>query len=300
MIFHNFEELIQANRRTKTTKAVAVAAAEDRHTLEAACRAKKNNIAEPILVGDKDQIIAGLAAINEQISDYQIFHTKTAADAAAKAVSLVNEGKADFLMKGKIQTADLLHAVLDKDQGLSTGRVMSIIAFFQLPGYHKLLAITDGGMMMYPNLDEKIQIIQNAVGVYHAFGILNPKLAVLTAIENVNPKMPETVDAAALKHMNIVGEITGCIIEGPISYDLAMSREAAMLKCYESPVSGDPDILIVPNISTGNILSKALVVSAGAIMAGFVIGAKVPVALTSRGSSAEEKYLSLVLSASAV
>lgn len=300
MIFHNFEELIGSVQGNPSSKVVAVVAAADGHTLEAVLRAKKNRIATPILVGDRDKIQKELKNLGEDPAAFEIVHAPDDPTAAAEAVSLVHQGRADFLMKGKIQTADMLHAVVDKEKGLRTDRIMSMMVLHELPGYHKLLAVTDGGMMMYPTLDEKKQIIQNAVGVYHSMGIAEPKVAVLAAVEVANPKMPEAVDGAALKQMNQQGEITGCIVEGPISYDLAMSRESAEIKCYTSPVTGDADILVVPNITVGNILGKALVLSAGAKMAGFIVGAQVPIVLTSRGSSSEEKYLSLVLSAAAV
>lgn len=300
MVYHHLDELIASVQGYPTSKVVAVVAAADGHTLEAVFRAKRNRIATPILVGDRAKIQEELKKLGEDPTEIQIVDAPSDQEAAAAAVLLVHQGKADFLMKGKIQTADLLHAVVDKEKGLRTGHAMSMMVLHELPGYHKLLAITDGGMMMYPTLEEKKQIIQNAVGVYHAMGIPEPKVAVLAAVEVANPKMPEAMDGAALKQMNLDGEITGCIIEGPISYDLAMSRESAEIKCYNSPVTGDADILVVPNITVGNILSKALVLSAGAKMAGFVVGAQVPIVLTSRGSSSEEKYLSLVLSAAAV
>jgi phosphate butyryltransferase len=230
----------------------------------------------------------------------EILDVPNVAEAAFSAVHLVRQGKAEIIMKGRIQTAELLHAVVAKETGLQTQKLMSLVAFHEIPGYHKLLCITDGGMVMYPSLDEKKRILQNAVDVCHSMGIMDPKVAVLAAVEITNPKMPESVDAAALKQMNLQGEIAGCIVEGPISYDLAMSMESAKIKEYSSPVSGDPDILLVPNITVGNVLAKALVVSAGAKMAGFIVGAKAPVVLTSRGSSSEDKYLSLVLAAASV
>jgi phosphate butyryltransferase len=300
MVFHNFEELIGSVQGNPSAKVVAVVAAADGHTLEAVFRAKKNRIVMPILVGDRTKILEELKKIGEDPTGIEIVDVPDDQTAAYEAVSLVHQGKADFIMKGKIQTAELLHAVVDKDKGLRTGRVMSMVVLHELTGYHKLLTVTDGGMMMYPTLEEKKQIIQNAVGVYHAMGIKNPKVAVLAAVEVANPKMPEAVDGAALKQMNLDGEIEGCIVEGPISYDLAMSSESAEIKGYDSPIAGDADILVVPNITVGNILGKALVVSAGAKMAGFVVGAKVPIVLTSRGSSSEDKYLSLVLSAASV
>jgi phosphate butyryltransferase len=300
MVFKSFKELIEKVQSNESRKRVAVVVAQDEHTLEAVFQARKDNIVEPILIGDKLKIKAVLSQLNENLEDSAIIDVEDDAAAAVKAVELINENKADFIMKGKIQTSDLLKAVVNKEKGLRIGKVMSHFVIHEMASYHKLLVVTDGGMMMYPSLDEKKQIIENAVDTLIAMGYENPKVAVLAAVENVNPKMPETVDADALKKMNQNGEIKGCIVEGPISYDLTMSKESAEIKGYNSPVTGDADILIVPNIQVGNILGKSLVYSAGAKMAGFIVGAKVPIVLTSRGSTSEEKYLSLVLSASAV
>ena len=300
MVFKNFEELIKKVQKSESKKIVAVVAAHDEHTLQAVFKAKKDNIVEPLLIGDKTKIKEILHNLNESLDDAQIIEAENDTVAAMKAVELVNDKKADFIMKGKIQTADLLRAVVNKEKGLRTGKIMSHFVFNEIPNYHKLIVTTDGGMMMYPDVNEKKQIIENAVNTLIAMGYEKPKVAVLAAVEKVNPKMPESVDAGLLKEMNQKGEIKDCIVEGPISYDLTMSRESAEIKGYSSPVVGDADILIVPNIAAGNILGKALVYSAGAKMAGFIVGAKVPIVLTSRGSSAEEKYLSLVLSAAAV
>ncbi|GLC29481.1 bifunctional enoyl-CoA hydratase/phosphate acetyltransferase [Clostridium omnivorum] len=300
MEFRTFEDLIKKVQNLDSKKKVAVVAAQDEHTLEAVFRAKKDNIVEPILIGDKQKIKEVIERLQEDLSEEAIIEVNDDAAAAAKAVELINSEKADFIMKGKIQTADILKAVVNKEKGLRTGNVMSHVVIHELPTYHKLLAVTDGGMMMYPNLEEKKQIIENAVNTFIAMGYDEPKVAVLAAVETVNPKMPEAVDADLLKKMNENGEIKNCIVEGPISYDLTMSKESADIKGFKSPVTGDADILIVPNITAGNILGKSLVYSAGAKMAGFIVGAKVPIVLTSRGSTAEEKYLSLVLSASAV
>jgi phosphate butyryltransferase len=299
MVFKNFKELIEKVQNAESKKRVVVVAAQDEHTLEAVFQAKKDNIVEPILIGDKTKIKEVLQRINECLDEDFIIDVEDDSAAAVKAVELINENKADFIMKGKIQTADLLRAVVNKEKGLRTGNVMSHIAIHEMPSYHKLLAVTDGGMMMYPDVDEKRQIIENAVSTFLAMGYDKPKVAVLAAVENVNPKMPETVDADKLKIMNQNGEIKNCIVEGPISYDLTMSRESAEIKGFSSSVTGDADILVVPNITAGNILGKSLIYSAGAKMAGFIIGAKVPIVLTSRGATTEEKYLSLVLSASA-
>jgi phosphate butyryltransferase len=298
MEFKNFKELIVRVQNAGAKKRVVVVAAQDGHTLEAVFQARKDNIVDPILIGNKDKIKEIINSLNENLDEAYIIDVSDDAAAAAKAVELINENKADFIMKGKIQTADLLRAVVNKEKGLRTGNVMSHVAILEIPNYHKLVAVTDGGMMMYPEVDEKKQIIENAVNIFLAMGYDNPKVAVLAAVESLNPKMPETVDADKLKEMNKNGEIKNCIVEGPISYDLMMSRESAEIKGFSSPVTGDTDILVVPDITSGNLLSKSLIYSAGAKMAGFIVGAKVPIVLTSRGATTEEKYLSLVISAS--
>ncbi|CBH20334.1 phosphate butyryltransferase [Acetoanaerobium sticklandii] len=300
MEYKSFDDLIKKVQNLDSMKKVAVVSAQDEHTLEAVFKAKKDNIVEPILIGNKKKIIEILSGLHESVLEESIINVESDSEAAEKAVELINENKADFIMKGKIQTADLLRAVVNKENGLRTGKVMSHIVIHEIPTYHKLLAVTDGGMMMYPSLDEKKQILENAVSTFLALGYENPKVAVLAAVETVNPKMQESVDADMLKKLNIKGEIKNCIVEGPISYDLTMSKESASIKGFVSPVTGEADIIVVPNITVGNILGKSLVYSAGAKMAGFIVGAKVPIVLTSRGSTSEEKYLSLALSASAV
>ncbi len=299
MVIKNFDELIKKVQSFEGRKKVAVAAAHDEHAMEAVFHAAENNIVEPVFIGYKEKIKEIAAKLGKTVSDDSIIETADDIEAAAKAVELARNGQVDFIMKGKLQTADLLRAVVDKEKGLRTGKVMSHVSIQEVPSYHKLLITTDGGMMMYPDLEQKKKIIENAVEVLHSLGYENPKVAVLAAVETVNPKMPESVDAGKLKEMNQNGEINGCIVEGPISYDIAMNKESGEIKGFVSPVAGDPDILIVPNITCGNILGKCLVYSAGAKMAGFIVGAKVPIVLTSRGSSSEEKYLSLVLSAAA-
>ena len=300
MEYKSFDDLIKKVQNLDSMKKVAVVSAQDEHTLEAVFKAKKDNIVEPILIGNNKKIIEILSRLHESVLEESIINVESDSEAAEKAVELINENKADFIMKGKIQTADLLRAVVNKENGLRTGKVMSHIVIHEIPTYHKLLAVTDGGMMMYPSLDEKKQILENAVSTFLALGYENPKVAVLAAVETVNPKMQESVDADMLKKLNIKGEIKNCIVEGPISYDLTMSKESASIKGFVSPVTGEADIIVVPNITVGNILGKSLVYSAGAKMAGFIVGAKVPIVLTSRGSTSEEKYLSLALSASAV
>jgi len=209
----------------------------------------------------------------------------------------VRTGKAHFLMKGLLDTSVLLKAVVDKEHGLGKGGVMSHFTIFEVPTYHKLLVPVDGGMVTYPTLEQKKCIIENTVNTMCDMGYDCPKVGVVTCVEKLNPKMPETVEADALKQMNLRGEITDCIVEGPISYDCAVSKEIAEFKGFHSPCAGDCDILLAPNIHAGNIMGKMLAVTCGAKMAGFIVGAKCPVVMTSRGATAEEKYLSIVISA---
>ncbi|MBP8692290.1 MAG: bifunctional enoyl-CoA hydratase/phosphate acetyltransferase [Sedimentibacter sp.] len=300
MELKNFKELIEKVQKHDSVKRVAVAAAHDEHTLEAVFKAAGDRLVEPVLVGNKEKTEEILKKLNVEYEPISIINTESDKESAEKTVELIHENKADFIMKGKLQTADLLKAVVDKEKGLRTGNVISHVAILEIPAYHKLLAVTDGGMVMYPNVDEKKQILENAVNVFLAMGYECPKVAVLAAVETVNPKMQETLDADTLKKMNQAGEIKNCMVEGPISFDLTFNKESAEIKGCSSPVTGEADILLVPNITTGNIMSKALIEMAGATMAGMVVGAKVPIVLTSRGASSEEKYLSLVLSASAV
>ena len=297
MVYKTFDELIAAAKSKPHTARMAVAAAGDSHTIEAVLRAREEGIASPILVGDKAAIDAALAEFGATMPEEDIYDVPDLAESARKAVSLVVEGKADFLMKGKLDTAILLKAVVNKECGLGQGRTMSHFTMFQVPGYHKLMIPVDGGMVTYPTLEQKRDIIMNTVETLRAMGYDQPKVGVLACVEKVNPKMPETVEANALKEMNQKGEITGCVVEGPISYDCAVSKEIAEFKGFNSPCAGDCDVLVAPNIHAGNIMGKMLACTCGAKMAGFIVGAKCPIVMTSRGSSPEEKYLSIVISA---
>lgn len=299
MEIKNFAELIDKVKGMPEMKRMVIAAAGEEHTLQAAFHARKEGICRPILVGDAAKIREILKELNEEVPEEDIYDAADPEVAAAKAVELVREGKGDFLMKGYLDTKVILKAVVNKETGLGQGRLMSHFTMFEVPGYHKIIVAVDGGMVTYPDLQMKKEIILNTVDVLHAYGYENPKVGVLACVEKVNPKMPETVDADELAKMNAAGEIPGCIVEGPISYDCAMSKEIADFKGYESKIAGDVDVLIVPNIHAGNILGKVYTVTCGAKMAGFIVGAKCPIVLTSRGSSAEEKYMSIVVSAAA-
>ena len=297
MALVSFDEILRSAGELPERAVMAVAAAADPHSLEAALEARRAGIAEPLLVGDRGAILSLLEGLGESVPDEDIIDASGSAEAAARAVALVREGRASFLLKGGLDTSVLLRAVVDKERGLSRGRLMSHFTIFQIPGYHKLLAPVDGGMVTYPTLEQKKQIIENTVEMFHALGYDRPKVGVLACVEKINPKMPETVEADALKQMNLRGEIPGCVVEGPISYDCAVSKEIADYKGFESPCAGDCDILLAPNIHAGNIMGKMLTVTCGAKMAGFIVGAACPIAMTSRGSSAEEKFDSIVLAA---
>ncbi len=294
MVIKNFEELRDKVAGSSKKSTVVVIAAHDSHTLEAVLKTKEEGILDHILVGKKDEILSIGKELGYDIDPQLIVDSQSDDDAVYKGIALIREGKGDFIQKGILQTSTLLKGVVNKETGIRTGKSISHTALLDIPSYHKVIGLTDGGMMTYPNLDQKKDIVENAVGIFKGFGYDEPKVAVLCAVEVLNPKMPETVDADALKKMNQSGEIKDCIVEGPISVDLAMDKESAVIKKYESPVAGDADILVTPDIASGNLMSKSLYVLGGARMAGLVVGAKCPIALNSRSASFEEKYYSLL------
>lgn len=270
---------------------IGVVCAHDMHTLEAVKTAVTKDLISAILIGNAIRIRDYLNDLGMDDTHISIIDGASDTRCAAIGVQLVHERKIDALMKGKIQTRDFLKAVVNSETGIKKSKVLSHFAIHEVPAYHKLLGMSDGGMVTYPDLEAKRAIIENSTAVFSKLGYEKTKVAVLAAVEVVNPKMQETVDAAALKEM----DIPGCLVEGPVSYDLAFSKESAQTKGYTSEVTGDVDLLVVPNIATGNILSKALIYSAGAKMAGVIVGAEVPIVLTSRGASSEEKFYSIVL-----
>lgn len=274
-------------------KVVAVAAADDDVVLRAIDMAKKEGIVDALLFGDAKKIAVAAEKAGLNIKDFEIFDSKNPSDDAVKAVV---DGRAHFVMKGNIKTGDLMKAVLKDEYNLKTGRTMSLVSIFETPLYHKLLIVTDAGMTIAPDLEQKVHLIENAVLVARkAVGVEKPKVAILGAIEVVNPKMEATMHAALLAKMNERGQIKNCLVDGPFALDNAVSKEAAEHKGIVSPVAGDADILIMPDIEAGNIFYKAMVFLAGAKVASAIIGAKCPVALTSRADSDETKLLSLAL-----
>lgn len=295
-MFSNFSELVAAAKKHPSRRVVAIAAAADRPVIEAALEAQKSGVAEAILVGEREKILPILDSLEIAPHQMRIEDAKDE-DCGLRAVQLVAAGEATALMKGLLETRDLLRHVVRKENGLSSGKLMSHVVLFEIPTYHKLLLTTDGGMVVYPTLEDKKAIIENAVSTLRAIGCKKPAVGVLCGVEKVNPKMRETTEAAELAAMNARGEIANCAVVGPISYDVAMDAEIAAHKGFDCPYCGDFDALIVPDLVSGNILGKCLIVSANAKMAGIVVGAKAPIVLTSRGSSAEEKFLSIAFAA---
>ena len=275
-------------------KDIAVAVAEDHTVLQAVSEAMKGGMIRAILVGDEMAIRRVAEGHEIDISEATIVHERSPVRAANAAAAIVGKGEADILMKGHIHTDDFLRALLNRDNGLRTGAIMSHVYIFEHPERDQFLFLSDGAMNIAPDLGMKAAIILNAVHVAHAFGVEEPKVAVLAAVELVNPAMQATVDAATLHIMGERGQFSPkCLIEGPFGFDNAINQWAADHKGIRGPVAGKADVLIVPDIEAGNMLAKSFVYMAGLTVAGLVIGAKCPVVLTSRADTAEAKLASI-------
>lgn len=294
MVISSFAEL-KTRLTSLPPRTAVVAAAHDLHTLEAVFAAQQDGLIDPILVGHKESIQALAQQLGRTVSPGQIVNAGDEADCAAKSVALIRSGRGQMLIKGMLQTGSLLKAVVHKETGIRASQVMSHVAILDVPSYHKLIFDTDGGMVIAPTLEDKRHILKNAVDFCRFLGYDRPKAAVLCAVETVNPHMPETADAAVLKEEAARGDFGSCLVEGPISLDLATDAEAARVKGYQSPVAGDADILLCPSIAAGNLLGKALYGLAGGRMAGVVLGAAVPITINSRGAAPEEKYSSILI-----
>lgn len=281
--------------KKKEKKTMAVAVAQDSVVLEAVIKAVDMGIINAILVGNEDEIKTISKDSNVDLSRVRIINECDIIKAAAKAVELVTKGEANYVMKGLLGTSDLLKAVLNKEANLRTNNLLSHVMVYDVKSYDKLLLLTDGGMVPYPELKDKIGIIKNAVTVSKALEIDMPKVAPICAVEVINPSMQATLDAAALSAMNKRGQIKGCLIDGPLGLDNAISKEAAHHKGIVSDVAGEADILLVPNIEAGNFLGKSMTYFAGAESAGVIVGAKCPVVLVSRADSAKSKLYSIAL-----
>ncbi len=279
-------------------KKVAVAVAQDSAVLEAVKVAKDRKIADAILVGDEAQIKEIAASLNIDLADFEIINVEDPTEAALTAVKLVHDGVADMYMKGLIDTKGFLKSVLDKEVGLRTGKPLSHVCVFDVEGIDHLLFLADVAFIPYPTLEDKANIITNTLEITSACGIANPKVAPLAAVEVVNPKMPATVEAAELTQMNKDEKITGCIVDGPLSLDLAIDPEAAKHKgATDRLIQGDADILLFPDIHAGNLVYKAMVHTANLVNGNILTGTKAPVILTSRSDSVEVKVNSLALGA---
>ncbi|MDD2453022.1 MAG: bifunctional enoyl-CoA hydratase/phosphate acetyltransferase [Synergistales bacterium] len=260
--------------------------------------AKREGIVRAILIGDEGRIRTVAEQDGYDLSGIDIVDEKSDEKAVEKSVRMVSSGEADLLMKGLVKTSSLLKAVLDKEWGLRTGSLLSHLFLFEIPNLERrVIGISDGGMNTYPDLNAKAKIIENAVACYHKIGIPQPKIAALAAVEAVNPEMQATLDAAALAKMNERGQIKGCIVDGPLALDNAISEESAKIKGINSPVAGNADMLLVPDIESGNFIGKVLLYMTGGKGAGVILGARKPIVLTSRFDSMQTKLLSIALGA---
>jgi len=291
--FSQLHELAKKSSRKK----IVLAAAQDENALEAVSNAYKAGIIDAILVGNEEKIkaIASKKAID--ISRMRIIDENDVDKAAALAVRLVRDKEADILMKGNLTTANLLHAVLNKEWGLRSGELLSHLALFQLPTYHKIIALTDAAMNIAPDFAEKVAIIKNAVEYLSKLGINNPKVAILAAVETVNEGMPATMEAAALAKMGDRGQIKNCIIDGPLAFDNAVDKHSAEHKGIISKVAGDADLIVGSDIEASNALYKSFIFFAKAQCAAVIVGAKAPIVLTSRADTEETKLNSIALAA---
>lgn len=292
----SFNEIIEKVKQNDMKK-VAVAVAQDEAVLRAVKDANDNGIADAVLVGNHDEIVSIALKIGMDIKKFEIVDEPDVKKAALKAVELVSSGKADMVMKGLVDTATFLRSVLNKEVGLRTGKLMSHVAIFETEAFDRLLFLTDVAFNMYPELKDKVQIINNAVKVAHAVGIEQPKVAPVCAVEVVNPNMPATLDAAMLAKMSDRGQIKGCVVDGPLALDIALSEEAAHHKKVSGPVAGKADILLMPNIETGNVMYKTLTYTTHSKNGCLLVGTAAPVVLTSRADSHETKMYSIALAA---
>ena len=287
-----FEEIYKRAQMLRIVPRIAVVA-PDRHSLAA--------VEEAVDLGLASAAFFMTTATEPYVLDkvrssrFSYYVLDSVEEAAEYAVAACSASECHMLMKGNLDSSVLLRAVLQKDSGLTEGKLLTHLAWLEMPSYHKLFIVTDGGMIPYPSLEEKEEILQHAVNYSHRLGLQEPKIAVLAAAEKVNHKLRETTDAAYLKEQAAKGKYGNCIVEGPISFDLAYMPGAAEVKGYESPVAGDADVLLVPDLVSGNLFAKALVYGGGAEMAGLIVGARVPILLISRSASTKEKMNTIAL-----
>lgn len=295
-MFKKLDEIVEIAKNKKTQR-IVVAAAGDEDVLEALKNAQELGIIIPVLVGDAMGIREIAAKVGLDLSNIELYDFPDKYEACDMAVQLIREGKGDILMKGMVSTGILLKSVLNKEEGLRKGDLLSHVALFETLYYHKLLGVTDAAMNVKPDLEQKIGIIKNALELYHKLGFAIPKVAIVGSVETINPRMEATMHAATISMMNYRKQITGCIIDGPLAIDGAVSKRASELKHITSEVAGDVDLILAPNIDGANILYKSLNFLGGATAAAVIMGATVPIVLTSRGDTERSKYLSIALAA---
>ncbi|MFV0553473.1 MAG: bifunctional enoyl-CoA hydratase/phosphate acetyltransferase [Mangrovibacterium sp.] len=297
-MFQKLSDLESAIEKGGERRILSLAVSHDEHSLGAIARAYHRGLITPIFVGDEAKTREIIAELGLEFgSEVEFMNVKDETEAVRIAVSLVSSGRAHFLMKGKVATPYLLKGVLNKDWGLRTGRLLSHFAYFEVENYHKLIGVTDVAMNIAPNLQDKIQIVNNSVSYLNKIGVEEPKVAVLGAIEMVNENMQATLDAALLSKMQQRDQIKNCIIDGPLAFDNAVSMDSAKHKNIKSRVAGDTDILVMPDIEVGNVLYKSLVFFAKARVASVILGAAAPIVLTSRSDSEDTKYYSILFAA---
>ena len=287
-----FETLLES-MRPASPRRVALACATDTNALSSVCVAHKMGFVNAVLYGDENEIKNIATKHGLDISDFEIVHCNDELSAANAAVCAVRNGHADILMKGLIHTADILRAVLNRDTGIRGDGILSHVSVLYSPSRNRRLFLTDIAMVMYPDLEQKVNLINNAVSFARHMGVDTPRVAPLCAVETLNPKMPATVDADALRQMNERGEIANCIISGPISFDIAVSKSAAMAKGYTGSIRGDADILLFDNIEAGNNTIKAMVQFSDWIFGGVIVGARAPIIINSRSDSDTSKLFSI-------
>lgn len=286
-----YEQLL-VKCKSLTPIATAVAHPCELSALSGAVEAADRGLIVPILVGPRSKIEATAESAGINITNFDIVDAPHSHASAAKAVELLREAKAELLMKGSLHTDELMAAVVSREGGLRTGRRISHVFVMDVPTYHKVLIVTDGAINIAPTLEDKVDICQNAIDLAVSLGLKVPKVAILGAVETVTSKMPATIDAAALCKMAERGQIKGGILDGPLAFDNAISKLAAQTKGISSEVAGDPDILVAPDLEAGNILAKQLSFLANADSAGLVLGARVPIILTSRADSVRSRIAS--------
>lgn len=296
MRFSGFDALFDRAKSLGRAK-VAVAAAADKEVMEAVKLAEKEGLITPVLIGDIEQIKRLAFDLEFSLASADLIHEPNPLEAANRAVDTIVDGDAHFLMKGLINSSDFLRAVLRSERGLRTGRLLSHLSAFQVPGFSRLLFVTDGGMNIAPSLSQKKEILANSLLYLQGIGMEMVNVVVLAANEMVDSKMPATIDAQALTEMSRAGEFPGAIVEGPLALDGAVSAVALKHKGISSQINGDVDLFLAPTIEVGNVLGKSMVYFAGATMAGVILGAQVPIVLTSRSDTPRNKFMALTMAA---